>query len=212
MSLSCTGYTNFIQNGKVTTATDFLKLCLRNFGILMHLRDESLSPDIPREIQKDDYHVKSLATAKEKLAKYNAMSSKEWEEKLAETLKSEEEHLEAYEKESKDFTDKLNAIKTEVLAWPCGKEYESVKKFALDQIEISMPTKSDWMYNTVKRLKEIKPEDYRKECIEGVEREIEYHIKGDAEEAERNRSANEYLTGFWKSLEQLGGSNYGNPT
>ena len=205
MSLSCTGYTNFIQNGKVTTATDFLKLCLRNFGVLMHLRDEPLSPDIPRELPKDDYNERRLAEAKEKLAKYNEMSSKEWEEKLAEKLKSEEEDVDKYDKEVDDFASKLNAIKAEVLAWPCGKEYESVKKFALDQIEMSMPTKSTWVYDTVKHLKEITPEDYRKECIKEVEHEIEYHAKEVVEAAERNRSANEYLAGFWKSLEQLGG-------
>ena len=205
MSLSCTGYTNFIQNGKVTTATDFLKLCLRNFGVLMHLRDEPLSPDIPRELPKDDYNERKLAEAKEKLAKYNEMSSKEWEEKLAEKLKSEEEYADKHDKEVDDFASKLNAIKAGVLAWPCGNEYGSVKKFALEQIEMSMPTKSTWVYDTVKHLKEITPEDYRKECIKEVEHEIEYHTKEVAEEAERNRSANEYLAGFWKSLEQLGG-------
>ena len=104
-----------------------------------------------------------------------------------------------------DFASKLNAIKTEVLAWPCGNEYDSVKKFAIEQIDMSMPTKSTWVYDTVKHLKEITPEDYRKECIKEVEHDIDYHTREAAVEAERNRTANEYLAGFWKSLEQLGG-------
>lgn len=60
-----TGYTSFIVDGKVTNAKDFLKLCLRAFGVLVHLSDEPLSPDIPTKIEVDNYHSKKIKELKQ---------------------------------------------------------------------------------------------------------------------------------------------------
>ena len=48
-------YTSFIENGKCTSAKQFLKLCLRNFGVMQMYRDEPLSLDFEPDfaIQKD---------------------------------------------------------------------------------------------------------------------------------------------------------------
>ena len=48
-------YTSFIENGKCTSAKQFLKLCLRNFGVMSMYRDEPLSLDFEPDftIQKD---------------------------------------------------------------------------------------------------------------------------------------------------------------
>ena len=40
-----TGYTAFIENKQCNSAKQFLKLCLRNFGVLCKYRDEPLSLD-----------------------------------------------------------------------------------------------------------------------------------------------------------------------
>ena len=42
-----TGYTSYIQDGDITTGKDFLKLCLRNFGVAINMRDEPLSKPVP---------------------------------------------------------------------------------------------------------------------------------------------------------------------
>ena len=62
-----TGYTAFIENGKVKTAKQFLHLCLRAFGICVRMRDDSLeveddyTPKIIDGYQKDiEYHQKYL--------------------------------------------------------------------------------------------------------------------------------------------------------
>ena len=40
-----TGYTAFIENKQCNSAKQFLKLCLRNFGVLGKYKDEPLSLD-----------------------------------------------------------------------------------------------------------------------------------------------------------------------
>lgn len=59
-----TGYTSYIIDNNLK-ASEFLKLCLRAFNIFIEYRDEPLSPNIPKELPKDDYHEKELVKAKE---------------------------------------------------------------------------------------------------------------------------------------------------
>ena len=76
-----TGYTTFIEEGKVRTAKQFLHLCLRNFGVCSHMRDESLelkddyTKDIIKGYQQDiDYHQKNLDEARKRLKTIQEMS------------------------------------------------------------------------------------------------------------------------------------------
>lgn len=60
-----TGYTRFIIDNNLK-ASEFLKLCMREFNIFIEYRDEPMSPNIPKELPKDDWHEKELVKAKEK--------------------------------------------------------------------------------------------------------------------------------------------------
>lgn len=66
-----TGYTQQIIDGTVKTLKEFLHLCLRNFGVCVSMRDESLNlqSDYTEYIKKFyqvliDYHIKELKNAK----------------------------------------------------------------------------------------------------------------------------------------------------
>lgn len=66
-----TGYTQQIIDGTVKTLKKFLHLCLRNFGVCVSMRDESLNlqSDYIEYIKKFyqvliDYHIKELKNAK----------------------------------------------------------------------------------------------------------------------------------------------------
>ena len=71
-----TGYTSYIID-KNLKASEFLKLCMRAFNIFIEYREEPLSPNIPKELPKDDWHEKELVKAKEKLAQRLAMTDGE---------------------------------------------------------------------------------------------------------------------------------------
>ncbi len=83
-----TGYTSFIENGKVRTAKQFLHLCLRAFGVCINMRDDSLevkddyTKDLLKGFQEDiDYHKKRLKIAEKKLSEIKSISEEELCEK-----------------------------------------------------------------------------------------------------------------------------------
>lgn len=53
-----TGYTAYIKDGDITTGKDFLRLCLRNFGVAINMRDEPLSKPVPTQFEPDPYYKK----------------------------------------------------------------------------------------------------------------------------------------------------------
>ena len=68
-----TGYTVYIKNGDITTGKEFLKLCTRNFGIAIDIRDESLSVPTPTHFEPHSYYKKAYDKAVEVRNKYRKM-------------------------------------------------------------------------------------------------------------------------------------------
>lgn len=54
------GYTSDIYHGKDVTFKEFALKCARNFGALMHMRDESLDTPIRLKNLEDSYHKNEL--------------------------------------------------------------------------------------------------------------------------------------------------------
>lgn len=136
-----TGYTNFIEEGKIDNARDFLKLCLRNFGIAIDYRDEPLSleplrfdkeenPIIKyykdrlseREKEKEDFLAKSINTIKaERIAE------------LQKDISRYKECIDKYEHLKKVY----DSIEEDVRSWECEDDFKNIKDFALQQISTS---------------------------------------------------------------------------
>jgi len=205
MSCSCTGYTSLIQSGEVTTATDFLKTCLRNFGVLIELRDERLSPDIPRAFKKDDFYARRLVESKKKLECFLKTTDEEWKAMLANDIKDTEEALANEIREVEEFASRLNAIKAEIDKWECDPLYKGVKEFALEQIRLSMPSVSTWNRDHLERLKAITFEEYRDERIQFAREDIDKYEESAKSESIKGDSRNAFLEGFWRNLEKLDG-------
>lgn len=208
MSIPQTGFTCQLLDGRVKTATDFLKLCLRNFCIMYRFRDEKLSPDIPKEIPKDMYHTNELGKAVAKLNELRKLTGAEWADMLAKAIAKAKADAEESEKERIAAIETLKPFRDAIAKWDCDKEYKSVKEFALSQIDETMPkepTAAKYYGDLVKSLEGMTVEQYKKEHIECTEREIQLHTEGQEREEEAYTSANKYLSGFWKELEKLEG-------
>ena len=204
MSIPQTGFTCQLLDGRVKTATDFLKLCLRNFCIMYRFRDEKLSPDIPKEIPKDMYHTNELGKAVAKLDELRKLTDAEWADRLAKAKAEAEES----EKERIAAIETLTPVRDAIAKWDCDEEYRSVKDFALSQIDETMPkepTASKYYMELVKLFEGMTVEQYKKDRIELAEREIQLHTEGKEREEKDCVSANKYLSGFWKELEKLEG-------
>lgn len=208
MSIPQTGYTCQLLDGRVKTATDFLKLCLRNFCIMYRFRDEKLTPDIPKEIPKDMYHTNELGKAVAKLNDLRKLTGAEWADMLAKAIAKAKAEAEESEKERISAIETLKPFRDAIAKWDCDEEYRSVKDFALSQIDETMPkepTASKYYMELVKSLEGMTVEQYKKNSIEGAEREIQFQTEGKERDEKEYASANKYLSGFWKELEKLEG-------
>lgn len=202
-----TGYTSFIIDNNLK-ASEFLKLCMRAFNIFIEYRDEPLSPNIPKELPKDDWHEKELVKAKEKLARRLAMNDDECRKELESYLVTKiAEHKEVVEKENAEMA-RLNAVKEAIEGWKCSEAYDSLKNFALGQIAKSAPHGYKWYTESEEYMRKALDsqeefEKYKADLIQCAREDVAYHEKGAAEYEANWKKANEFLAGFWKEIELL---------
>lgn len=177
-----TGYTSFIENGKVKDAKRFLHLCLRAFGVLAFMRDESLevkddyTDDIIKDYENDKrYHQKCLKQAEMDLADARGMTDDE----LYEMFIEEESHDADSQANQSQRNELYDKIAGEIRDWDCDSELEGLKSFALEQIEISMykPDTSGQIHTSKEEFLKEKRDEYRKRVIDNARWDVDYHTK-----------------------------------
>lgn len=185
-----TSYTSFIENGEVKDAKTFLHLCLRNFGVCIKLMDTPLKiqddyvEDITEGYQHSiDFHQEILDGWKRNLEEIQKMSDDELCEKYISETRDEIKHLEeCRDKDLQKYAEYLK-IREEIESWNCDEEFEGIKKFAINQIDISI-SKSSYYDDELAKCGEptregfekVK-EEYRKKLIEDAEWKIDYHTE-----------------------------------
>lgn len=215
-----TGYTSFIENGKVKTAKQFLHLCLRNFGVCMRLRDNALEleDDYSEELEKSyqseiDYHKKNLEIAKKKLKIIREMSDEEVFKRYTSELKKK---IKSYKKESVkragDYSDYLR-IKGVIERWDCDEKFKSIKEFAIDQIDISIPN-GNYYEEELKKCGdptregfEKNKEEYIASMIESAQWDIDYHAREMERSIKAKNECLEFYRQFTQELEMLNETN-----
>lgn len=211
-----TGYTCFIENGKVKTAKQFLHLCLRAFGVCINMRDDSLevkddyTDDLLKGFQHDiDYHKEQLKNAEKKLSEIKSISEEELCEKYIKETKERIKDLQRYQ------TDELNKygdylrIRESISNWNCNPEFQNIKDFALEQIRISIPSGSYYeerlaeMDKPTKEGFQEKKEEYLQKLIDDAQRDVDYHIEK-LEKAIKRRDDNlKFYKEFKEELNKL---------
>lgn len=142
-----TGYTSYINDGKITNGADFLKLCTRAFGVAVDLKDESLFVPTPEHFEPDPYYKESYEKAVNKRDKYRKMTLNEARQdfinQAIENINSAREHLKNIIEEN----DKYQAVKNEIMDWiPPTSEHEKLKEYAINQLDISMNSEDTIKY------------------------------------------------------------------
>ena len=139
-----TGYTQQIIDGTVKTPKEFLHLCLRNFGVCISMRDMPFDSQVDytpyiKKFYQDSmgYHAKALENAKAEYERVINLSDDDFYEMYVERFS----HNREYYQERTDKTKKQNAqyqsFYDTIKNWDCSEEFSNIKKFALDQIDIS---------------------------------------------------------------------------
>jgi hypothetical protein len=203
-----TGYTAYIENGDITTGKDFLKLCLRNFGVAINMRDEPLSKPVPNQFEPNPYYKKDYEETVEVRNKYRQMTFEEAKKELIEKhkkdIESTRKSLDKYIAEDERYM----KVRNEIEKWiPPTSEHENVKKFALNQIDISLNTDiREYCNNELNKDLDISDEavySYMNDVNEFYENDVARAYKRWQEELKRTADKNMWMKQFLDSLENI---------
>ena len=208
--MRCTGYTHAIENGTCKTPKDFLKLCLKNFGCCIDLRDESLYKfnidDYLKELKNkttSDYLVTSLKNAEKELDKCLKKTDSEWqkelESKIVDSEKKLEEGKKTYEEELKLLSYFTNAVEN----WNCSSKYQNIKNFALEQLGITEADDYEWEEKVLNNFKNMDVKQYRNSRIQSAIKEVDYYKERIDSEKKRRDETIEFIEGFLKEIENI---------
>lgn len=203
-----TGYTTYIQDGHITTGKDFLKLCLRNFGIAINMRDEPLSKPVPTQFEPDPYYKNDYEKTVETRNKYRQMT---FEEAKKELIDKHKKDIESAKKSLDEFIaedERYMKVRDEIEKWiPPTSEHENVKKFALNQIDISLNTyMREYCNKELNKDLDISDEAvhlYMNEINEFYENSVARAYKDWQEELKRTADKNMWMKQFLDSLENI---------
>ena len=157
-----------------------------------------------------DYYQEMLDDWKRNLEEIQKMSDDELCEKYISETRDKIKHLEENrDKDFQNYADYLR-IREEIESWNCDEEFEGIKKFAINQIDISINKSS---YYDDKLAKCDKPtreafekvkEEYRKKLIEDAERHVNYHSNEIKKLQEDKADSLRLYADFKEDLKKLG--------
>jgi len=198
-----TGYTCFIEDGKITTAKGFLLLCARAFGACIEMRDEPLSEPIPEKFNGDDTYRLWLEDAKTKLSKLKALSQDEVHAANEAEYRKHVDRWKAGLKEREEKRQAYLSVLDGVQKWtPPTQDHEGVKIFALDQINMCLKDLQQMDKFTEEPVKES-DEEWLSTHIKYCEYDIRRYEQQVEEEEQRTASRNLWLRELRESLDRL---------
>jgi len=197
-----TGYTTHIENGDITIGKDFLMLCARAFEPCIEMKDKSLDTPIPKKFDECNYYFDKLKTAKLELQKYESMTYEEAKtESESEYIKRQNDASEEISK-NKLIRERYMKILHEIEKWvPPTKDHNELKKFAIQQIKMSLPNDEDDEYwNSKLAIPMSSVKKWLKDNIDICLKDIEYYSKQMRKEKEKIQSRNNWIKDLRESL------------
>ena len=201
-----TGYTAGIEDGKITTGKEFLKLCTRAFGIAIDLKDEPLSVPTPTKFEPDTYYKKRLEDEKANFEKFKAMSFEEAKDEMIKAYKDRIDMYKSMLEGSLKRNEQYAKVRAEVEDWnPPTPDHIELKKFALKQIDMCIDTQEQ-----IDRYREYANEeldDSDSAVAEYIHEQTEFHRQGVKrakeswdDEVKRTEDKNKWMELFLNSL------------
>ena len=211
-----TGYTQQIIDGTVKTPKEFLHLCLRNFGVCVSMRDMPFdsqgdyTPYIKKFYQDSmDYHAKALENAKAEYERVINLSDDDFYEMYVERFSHNREYYQERTDKAKKQNAQYQSFYDAIKNWDCSEEFDNIKKFALDQIDIS---KDDEDYYADELSKEMLTKEefisngkskYEEDLLKQAKWNIDYHQEQLDEITKKMNDTLAFYKRFRKEIEKL---------
>lgn len=201
-----TGYTAYIEDGEITTGKEFLKLCIRAFGVAIDQKDESLSCPAYVKIEPDNYYEKRYNEAIDKLKLAKDMTFDEALQQMREYYSERISNYKHYVEKEIEKNNKYQKIRDEIEEWiPPTKDHNGIKEFALNQIDMCM-TKQKYIDEYIELSKEVLDdskeavEKYHTEYINDCQKELDRAYKSYQNELKQVAERNEFMQKFLDSI------------
>src|SRR5580700_2579814 len=111
-----TGYTAGIIDGTVNTFKEYASLCIRNFGVAIHVRDEPFNKPFEMRVI-NPYHHEHLESAKLELKYIKGLTDDEIITKMTNEIVDEIARYDEYIARAKDTKLKLDEMRVNVVGW-----------------------------------------------------------------------------------------------
>lgn len=213
-------YTTFIEQGKINNARDFMKLCLRNFGIMQEHYQDPLSLESVLEKNfdvetNDSYqrYVKYLDNEYQRLKEliHQQDDKESYDIAFTEFVAGIEKSIADYKKaivkrtsENKMYEKYIEKIQK----WNCSPQYENIKNFAIEQCTNALNDVSFYT-NQIKRYEEelINPkssfDDYLKTMIDVTKQSIDIYAKSINQCISSLKERKEFFDNFMKEVNNI---------
>lgn len=196
-----TGYTAEVQSGKITGLKPFILQLARGMGALIMMRDAPADAPIPERFEPSKWNAEKLAEAETKLAEVMSMPDDMAQAASDAAYQDRSEAFERRRVERDEHRARYKAMLAKVEAWRGAPE--GIKEFALEQLQSSLdfdcsPVSGDDPW--IGKPKAWSGEEWRRNRIEKLHRDIAYHTKANAEEIERTEARNQWLKTLLESL------------
>jgi hypothetical protein len=187
-----TCYTSEIEKGQ--SFKEFALRCARNFGALMHMREDPLDaniypPVVPDYYTNTDFIEKCCADIDK------AMNASD-EEIIATIEKLRADH-EADQEKSRVLRDQYRAMAAQVREWDAPVQYWNVKDFMLEQLKISEPVDCCFYPFEV----QTDPKLFRCDLIEKATKKMRYYFEEREKHRIRCEESSRWIAGFLESIE-----------
>lgn len=203
-----TGYTSYIKDGKITSGKEFLKLCTRAFGIAIDLKDKSLDVPTPCHFEPNPYYEKAYKDSLVSREKAYIKTLEEVKEDIISKYDDNKIRAEKILKDYKDEDEKYLKVREEVEKWiPPTPEHENLKKFCLEQIDMSLNTSLyEWCEEDIN--KELNTSDdtvmkYIDILKDNADKEVKRTYENWQAELRRVEEKNLWMKQFLDSLENM---------
>ena len=97
----------------------------------------------------------------------------------------------------------LSYFKNGIDNWNCSSQYQNIKNFALEQLEITEADNYEWDEKLLKEYRDTMIQDYKLSRIKSAIREVELCKENINAEKKRRDERIEFIEGFLKEIENI---------
>lgn len=201
-----TGYTQGILDGSIQSFNEFAKLCMRNFGACMHMRDEPFDAEY-KPAQPSEYYQEKIDKCKAELLLIESKSDEDFKADAIDVLKTELSLIQKMIDKCKENQVILYSFMKQAKAFvPPTPDHDGIKEFMIDQIKSTIDYDGNSSYYEERRAS-IESEiigfnvsDYRLKKIKALNKDLMYYKQQLSNDIDRCNKANKWVLDFHNAL------------